>query len=278
MKAGIKAVTDARAGQGRLAHQRRQLWRQARQVPLPSEGFAAVKALTFTLRETPPERLDLSPLTPRRAGGVDGEGDRARSGSACRKRALDGRRHLPRVRQRRAEHRLRRRQQPLRRRRHGHDGRQRPRRRRCRRAGRTQHARRAASWSRAMPGPHAGSGMRGGRLEIIGNAGDHLGGPLAGELAGMNGGVLIVRGSAGAYAADRMRRGADRGAEGLRRPCRRRMIAGTLVVAGGAGRDAGLSDAARLDPARPRAGRACRRASSNAARPTACSPPSSTAI
>ncbi|RVA52401.1 formylmethanofuran dehydrogenase subunit C, partial [Mesorhizobium sp. M7A.F.Ca.CA.001.08.1.1] len=56
-------------------------------------------------------------------------------------------------------------------------------------------------------GPHAGSGMRGGRLEITGNAGDHLGAPLVGELAGINGGVLIVRGKAGAFAADRMRRG-----------------------------------------------------------------------
>ena len=35
-----------------------------------------------------------------------------------------------------------------------------------------------------------------------------------------------------------------------------RMIAGTLVVAGGAGRHARLSDAARLDPARPRTRRA----------------------
>jgi formylmethanofuran dehydrogenase subunit C len=84
-------------------------------------------------------------------------------------------------------------------------------------------------------GPHAGSGMRGGRLEIKGNAGDHLGGPLAGELAGMNGGVLIVRGRAGAYAADRMRRGLIAVLKGTGDHAGSRMIAGTLVIAGGTG-------------------------------------------
>ena len=46
-----------------------------------------------------------------------------------------------------------------------------------------------------------------GGSKFCGNAGDHLGGPLAGELAGMNGGLIVVRGKAGAYAGDRMRRG-----------------------------------------------------------------------
>lgn len=85
-------------------------------------------------------------------------------------------------------------------------------------------------------GPHAGSCMRGGRLEILGNAGDHLGGPLAGELAGMNGGLLIVRGRAGAYAADRMRRGVAAVLKGCGDYAGARMIAGTLVVTGGVGR------------------------------------------
>ncbi|MHA6641262.1 formylmethanofuran dehydrogenase subunit C [Mesorhizobium sp. A623] len=84
-------------------------------------------------------------------------------------------------------------------------------------------------------GPHAGSGMRGGRLEIKGNAGDNLGGPLAGELAGMNGGMLIVRGKAGAYAADRMRRGLIAVLKGTGDHAGSRMIAGTLVIAGGTG-------------------------------------------
>jgi formylmethanofuran dehydrogenase subunit C len=84
-------------------------------------------------------------------------------------------------------------------------------------------------------GPHAGSGMRGGRLEIMGDAGDHLGGPPAGELAGMNGGVLIVRGKAGAFAADRMRRGLIAVLKGSGDHAGSRMIAGSLVIAGGTG-------------------------------------------
>ena len=77
--------------------------------------------------------------------------------------------------------------------------------------------------------------MRGGRLEIFGDAGDHLGAPLAGELAGMNGGVLIVRGRAGAFARRPHAARPDRGAEGRGDYAGCRMIAGTLVVAGGAG-------------------------------------------
>ncbi|TIM65138.1 MAG: formylmethanofuran dehydrogenase subunit C, partial [Mesorhizobium sp.] len=59
--------------------------------------------------------------------------------------------------------------------------------------------------------------------------------PLAGELAGMNGGVLIVRGKAGAFAADRMRRGLIAVLKGSGDNAGSRMIAGTLVVAGGTG-------------------------------------------
>lgn len=84
-------------------------------------------------------------------------------------------------------------------------------------------------------GPHAGSGMRGGRLEIRGDVGDHLGAPLAGELAGMNGGLLIVGGRAGAFAADRMRRGLIAILKGSGDHAGCRMIAGSLVVAGGTG-------------------------------------------
>jgi formylmethanofuran dehydrogenase subunit C len=56
-------------------------------------------------------------------------------------------------------------------------------------------------------GPHAASGNLGADIEIKGDAGDFLAGPLAGELAGMAGGRLIVRGKAGARAGDRLRRG-----------------------------------------------------------------------
>ena len=92
--------------------------------------------------------------------------------------------------------------------------------------------------------------MRGGHIEIFGNAGDHLGAPLAGELVGMSGGVLVVHGKAGARAADRMRRGLMAILKGAGDHAGCRMIAGTLVVTGGAGANARLSDAARFDPAR----------------------------
>jgi formylmethanofuran dehydrogenase subunit C len=84
-------------------------------------------------------------------------------------------------------------------------------------------------------GPHAASCMRGGRIEICGDAGDHLGAPLAGELAGMNGGVVVVRGRADAFAADRMRRGLIAVLKGTGDHAGSRMIAGTLVVTGGTG-------------------------------------------
>jgi formylmethanofuran dehydrogenase subunit C len=84
-------------------------------------------------------------------------------------------------------------------------------------------------------GPHAASCMRGGRIEILGDTGDYLGGPLAGELAGMNGGVVIVRGSAGHNAGDRMRRGLMAVQSGAGDYAGAGMIAGTLVALGGIG-------------------------------------------
>ena len=72
------------------------------------------------------------------------------------------------------------------------------------------------SRSPAMPALGPPPRMMGGTLEITGNAGDRLGGPLAGEMTGMRGGIVIVRGHAGERAGDRLRRG-------------------TIVVEGGAG-------------------------------------------
>src|SRR5262249_3171970 len=72
--------------------------------------------------------------------------------------------------------------------------------------------------------------MTGGKIEILRDAGDHLGGPFGGETVGMRGGAIVVRGSAGARAADRMRRGTVV-VEGACGPyAGSRMIAGTLVV------------------------------------------------
>ncbi|MFL5092117.1 MAG: formylmethanofuran dehydrogenase subunit C [Xanthobacteraceae bacterium] len=79
-------------------------------------------------------------------------------------------------------------------------------------------------------GPWAASAMIGGTLEITGNAGDRLGGPLAGEMTGMRGGIVIVRGHAGERAGDRLRRGTILVEGGAGRYAGCRMVAGTLVA------------------------------------------------
>lgn len=84
-------------------------------------------------------------------------------------------------------------------------------------------------------GPWAASGVTGGQIEIGGDAGERLGGPLAGERTGMTGGTVVVRGNAGERAGDRLRRGlivieGEAGASPASR-----MIAGTLIVCGRAG-------------------------------------------
>ncbi|CAN7306116.1 formylmethanofuran dehydrogenase subunit C [Mesorhizobium sp. LjRoot246] len=192
-----------------------------------------MKALTFTLVAEPPERLDMSPLTPERLAGIERRDIEkiqigmskhgSKVGDIFRVAGSDplnivfegGSGRLDRVAQgmRNGSVRV-----------IGNAGAQ---------AGRAMRGGKLSIEGNA--GPHAGSGMRGGRLEITGNAGDHLGAPLAGELAGMNGGVLIVRGKAGAFAADRMRRGLIAVLKGSGDNAGSRMIAGTLVVAGGIG-------------------------------------------
>ena len=84
-------------------------------------------------------------------------------------------------------------------------------------------------------GAYAGSGLRGGALRIGGDAGERLGGPRAGETEGMNGGLIHVSGRAGPRAADRLRRGfiLVEGAAGDYAGSR--MIAGTLAIGGKAG-------------------------------------------
>ena len=77
--------------------------------------------------------------------------------------------------------------------------------------------------------------MKGGTLEIEGDAGERLGGPLSGETVGMSGGLVLVRGDAGPRAGDRLRRGAIliEGRAGAYAGSR--MIAGTLAIGGEAG-------------------------------------------
>jgi formylmethanofuran dehydrogenase subunit C len=88
---------------------------------------------------------------------------------------------------------------------------------------------------RGNAGHWAASGMKHGLIEITGSTGDRLGGPLAGEVSGMRGGVVIVRRNAGARAGDRLRRGTIilEGSAGDHAGSR--MIAGTLIIRGAAG-------------------------------------------
>jgi formylmethanofuran dehydrogenase subunit C len=81
-------------------------------------------------------------------------------------------------------------------------------------------------------GAYAASGNEGAHIEIKGDAGELLAGPLAGELAGMSGGRVVVRGKAGDRAGDRLRRGiliieGDAGED-----LGSRLIAGTIVALG----------------------------------------------
>jgi formylmethanofuran dehydrogenase subunit C len=85
-------------------------------------------------------------------------------------------------------------------------------------------------------GPFAGSGMSGGHLVIGGNAGDLLAAPFPGEMQGLRGGLIVVRGRAGERAGDRMRRGIIAIEKGAGDYAGSRMIAGTLIVLGATGR------------------------------------------
>lgn len=192
-----------------------------------------MKPLTFTLVVEPPERLDLSPLTPERLAGLAkpdiakiriGQSKRGSTvgdifrfhGNDVRDIVFDGGSgRFDRLAEGMTEGTIR----VI-----GDVGAQ---------LGRAMRGGSVIVEGRA--GPHAGSGMREGHIEILGNAGDHLGGPLAGELAGMNGGTLIVRGKAGAFAGDRMRRGLIAVLRGTGDHAGCRMIAGTVVIAGETG-------------------------------------------
>lgn len=80
-----------------------------------------------------------------------------------------------------------------------------------------------------------GSGMSGGRIEIGSDAGDLLGAPLPGESSGLTGGVIRIRGRAGVRAGDRMRRGliAIEGDAGDNLASR--MFGGSIICLGRAG-------------------------------------------
>jgi formylmethanofuran dehydrogenase subunit C len=80
-----------------------------------------------------------------------------------------------------------------------------------------------------------GSGMAGGRIEIAGDAGDLVGAPLPGEPSGMKGGIVRIRGNAGERAGDRMRRGLIVVEGDAGEAIASRMIGGTVICFGEAG-------------------------------------------
>lgn len=187
-----------------------------------------MRPLTFTLRQRPPQRLDLSPLVPhllvgKTAGEIErtalqttrrrvdvGEVFRLRMGDAGRICIEGGSERFDHAGQGMTGGELFI---------DGDVGIQ---------AGRLMTGGRLTV--RGNAGPWAASGMTAGEIEISGAAGDRLGGPLAGEMRGMSGGVVVVRGHAGERAGDRMRRGTIV-IEGDAGPyAGSRMIAGTLIV------------------------------------------------
>lgn len=190
-----------------------------------------MSALTFTLKEPPPQRCDLSPLVPHLLKGV-ADIERIEIGTTRRTlrvgdifsvtpgdvediRFEGGSERFDRLGEGMAAGRV------------------------CVTGDVGQRLGRAMSGGEILvsgdAGRLAGSGMAAGRIEVRGNAGDLSGGPLPGEMAGMRGGILHIHGSAGERAGDRMRRGllAVGGAAG--RYTASRMIGGTLVCLGAAG-------------------------------------------
>lgn len=79
-------------------------------------------------------------------------------------------------------------------------------------------------------GVFAASGMRGGLVEIRGNAADFLGAALPGDKQGMRGGTVVVHGNAGDRCGDRMRRGLMLIKGNCGAYCGSRMLAGTILV------------------------------------------------
>ena len=84
-----------------------------------------------------------------------------------------------------------------------------------------------------------GCEMAGGRLEVRGHVGDFAAGNLPGSMDGMRGGLLLVRGHAGARFGDRMRRGTALVFGDAGDFLASRLVAGTIAVGGRVGRHLG---------------------------------------
>jgi formylmethanofuran dehydrogenase subunit C len=86
----------------------------------------------------------------------------------------------------------------------------------------------------------AACGMAGGMLHVHGNVGDFVGGALPGDRKGMRGGTVIVTGNAGDRVGDQMRRGLLLIEGNAGQYCASRMLAGTIGVLGTVGDHVGF--------------------------------------
>ncbi|MCX7088366.1 MAG: formylmethanofuran dehydrogenase subunit C [Methylococcales bacterium] len=90
-------------------------------------------------------------------------------------------------------------------------------------------------------GLYAACEMKKGYLEISGNVGDFLGGALPGNKMGMKGGTVLVKGNAGERVGDHLRRGTILIEGDAGDYCGSRMTAGTIAVMGKTGRYLGYA-------------------------------------
>ncbi len=87
--------------------------------------------------------------------------------------------------------------------------------------------------------PFLASNLRGGLITVKQNAGDHLGAPIAGERDGIAGGTVLVFGTIGDYAGERMRRGTIVAKSNIGAFAGARMKGGTIWATNGFGEKAG---------------------------------------
>jgi len=90
-------------------------------------------------------------------------------------------------------------------------------------------------------GLYAACEMKKGYLEVSGNVGDFLGAALPGNKMGMKGGTIVVKGNVGQRAGDHMRRGNILIEGNAGDYCGSRMTAGTIAVMGQTGRYLGYA-------------------------------------
>lgn len=88
-------------------------------------------------------------------------------------------------------------------------------------------------------GPHAGAQMTGGTIRIDGDAAEATAGAVPGAMHGMAGGLMTIGGNAGRYLGDRMRRGVIVVLGSVGEAAASRMVGGT-IVAGAFGARAGV--------------------------------------